>query len=74
MVGNSCGRRCDTYNTCPSTRPSKCEKFCTKLCHPGPCERLVCYEGCEVKWFTDQQKAEEVVRRVFPSKYWGVKD
>jgi hypothetical protein len=70
VVGNSCGRRCDTYNTCPSNK-QKCEKFCAKLCHPGPCERLVCYEGCDVKWITDNQKFDPSVKRIYPSKYWG---
>jgi hypothetical protein len=45
VIGNSCGKKCPGYRVCESPGP-KCERFCQKLCHPGPCEPVVCVKTC----------------------------
>lgn len=45
LAPNSCGRRCPSYQACKSAGV-KCELFCQRRCHPGPCEKLVCWDNC----------------------------
>lgn len=70
VIGNACNKKCDTYYTCSRRDEEKCEMFCGKPCHPGPCKRLVCYEGCPMKKWTDNQMPDRSgVKTIFPSKY-----
>ncbi|KAN0095975.1 hypothetical protein V8E51_014780 [Hyaloscypha variabilis] len=62
VIGNSCGRKCTGYNTCESPG-AKCERFCQKLCHPGPCEPVVCVPSCTLVRFPHFKTGKKPVRK-----------
>lgn len=46
--GNTCGSTCHKTNTCESSK-SPCISYCSKVCHPGPCEAVVCGVDCDTQ-------------------------
>jgi hypothetical protein len=60
VIGNSCGKRCPGYKTCESPGP-KCERFCRKVCHPGPCEPVVCVKTCILEGFPHFKTGKKAV-------------
>jgi len=64
VIGNSCGRRCTGYKTCDSPG-AKCERFCQKLCHPGPCEQVVCVPTCALVRFPHFKTGKKKVENVY---------
>lgn len=66
VIGNSCGQRCPGYSVCESPGP-KCERFCQKLCHPGPCEPVVCVTSCVTVRFPRFKTGKSTVTKAFHS-------
>ncbi|KAE9371031.1 hypothetical protein N431DRAFT_341086 [Stipitochalara longipes BDJ] len=64
VIGNSCGRKCPGYNTCESPG-AKCERFCQKLCHPGPCDPVVCVASCMLVRFPHFKTGKKAVKNVY---------
>jgi hypothetical protein len=66
VIGNSCAQRCPGYKTCESPG-AKCERFCQKLCHPGPCEPVECKDSCLLKRYTNIKQVPPTVRHAYRS-------
>ncbi|CZR64990.1 uncharacterized protein PAC_14890 [Phialocephala subalpina] len=45
-TGNSCGAICFKPNKCTGNPTAPCLSNCSKVCHPGPCEPVVCNDWC----------------------------
>lgn len=59
-IGNSCGEKCDHPQTCDGLLKT-CSRRCEKNCHPGPCEKVICFPECVLHSAEQQNRALQAV-------------